>query len=68
MIRNFHKTACRIILGVFLLTFTVVACNNKGDKKEPAKDTSMNKMEPVTPMQDTTKMDTGSTRPTKPGD
>lgn len=30
------KSVYQLILGLFLLSFTVVACNNKKDKKDPA--------------------------------
>lgn len=30
------KPVYQIVLGLFLLSFTVVACNNKKDKKDPA--------------------------------
>lgn len=58
MTSQISKTAYKIILGAFILGFTVVACNNNkgGDKKEP--------------MNDSPKMDSGDTlhaRPTDPG-
>ena len=53
-----RPTLTRIILGLFILALTVVACNNKSsENKESTVDTT--KMAP--------KMDTGSTKPVNPG-
>ena len=61
-----RPTVTRIILGLFILAFTVIACNNKSSEtKESTVDTSATKMAPM----DTSmhKMDTGSTKPVNPG-
>ena len=66
MSKKSPKTVYQIMLGVFMLTITIAACNNSSEKKEPAADTTVMKAPSVT---DTTKMDTASTRnPVKPAD
>ena len=55
------KFAYQIILGIFLSAFIIVACNNKKEEKKDG-ETKMDQ-----PMKDTTKMDTGSTKPVQPG-
>jgi hypothetical protein len=67
MTNKMPKTAIQFILGVFLLSFTVVSCNNGGDKKEPTPDTPAVVAPPPPPI-DTTKMDTATTRPVKTPD
>jgi hypothetical protein len=65
------KTIYSLLLGAFMLSFAVVACNNKGkDKKEeaPADTTKVEEVAPPPPPVDTTKMDTVDTRPVKPAD
>jgi hypothetical protein len=56
----------QIILGIFMLSFAVAACNNNSEKKETTDSTTM-PMD-TTKMMDTSKMDTGSTKPVKPGE
>ena len=70
MISQTKKTVYRLMLGAFLLSFVVVACNNKGkEKKEEAPaDTTKTEVAPPPPPVDTTKMDTVDTRPVKPAD
>jgi hypothetical protein len=67
MTNKMPKTAIQIILGVFLLTFTAVSCNNGGDKKEPSADTPAVVTPPTidTIGKDTT---TATTRPIKTPD
>lgn len=66
MTSKIPKHAYQILLGAFILAFTLVACNNDGDKKEEKPAMEEKKMEtPATPMQDTMKNDT--TRPVQPG-
>jgi hypothetical protein len=68
MTNKMPKTAIQIILGVFLLTFTVVSCNNGGgDKKDPAPDSAA---VVAPPTMDTIKKDTATatTRPIKTPD
>jgi hypothetical protein len=63
-----RPTISRIILGLFILAITVVACNNKSsENKESTVDTT-NNMAPM-PKMDTSMhtMDTGSTKPVNPG-
>ena len=64
MTNQIPKLATQILIGFLMLTFTVVACNNKKDKKtETTEDTvTVKPVEPMPPI-DTTKMDTASTRP-----
>ncbi len=60
------KLATQTFFGFLMLTFTVVACNNnKEDKKETTKDSTVAPMDPVPMPMDTTKMDTASPRPVK---
>ena len=70
MTNKMPKTAIQFILGVFLLSLTVVSCNNGGgDKKEPVPDTPA-VVAPPPPMMDTIKKDTptATTRPIKTPD
>jgi hypothetical protein len=53
------KLILQIMLGILFLSF-VTACGGSGDKKETTDSTTM-KM-------DTTILDTGGTRPVKPGE
>ena len=70
MRNNFLKT----VMGLFILSFVFVACNNEGDKKEdtPPADTTVivtpaPTPEPAPAVVDTTKKkDTADTRPVKP--
>lgn len=70
MISQTKKTVYSLLLGACMLSFTVVACNNKGkEKKEEAPaDTTKTEVAPPPPPVDTTKMDTVDTRPVKPAD
>ena len=43
------KPVYQIVLGLFLLSFTVVACNNKKDKKDPEPKEDTTKQKPVDP-------------------
>ena len=64
------KFIFQIVLGIFVLSFVVAACNNSSESKTTS-DTSST----TTPMTDTskmmtdttTKMDTGHTKPVAPG-
>jgi hypothetical protein len=70
MTNKMPKTAIQIILGVFLLTFTAVSCNNGGgDKKEPVTDTPA-VVAPPPQMKDSIVKDTptATTRPVKTPD
>jgi|GEM_PF-5183299 len=57
MIKPIQQTAFRIILGLFMLTFVAVACNNKSEKKTDT-DTTKTNMDTLKPMKDTTMADT----------
>jgi hypothetical protein len=59
------KPAFRIILGLTLLAFTAIGCG--GDEKKDAATEKSESIAPATEAQDTTKMDTASTRPVKTG-
>ncbi|MBK7288763.1 MAG: hypothetical protein KBF82_06080 [Chitinophagaceae bacterium] len=67
MRNNFLKT----VMGLFILSFVFVACNNEGEKKEdttPA-DTTVTVTPETTPapaIDTTMKVDTADTRPVKP--
>ncbi len=69
MINQTKKTVYSLLLGAFMLSFAIVACNNKGkeNKEETPKDTTTMEVTPTPPV-DTTKMDTVDTRPVKPAD
>ena len=62
-----RPTLTRIILGLFIVAFTVAACNNK--KSEENKESTMDTTSKMAPKMDTgmQKMDTGSTKPVQPG-
>ena len=73
MTNKMPKSAYQILLGVLMLTFTVVACNSKkdGDKTETPPDTASVKPADVTPAptQDTTaKKDTNVEKQVKTTD
>jgi ABC-type Fe3+-citrate transport system substrate-binding protein len=62
------KLIFQILLGIFLLSFGVIACNNSSDSKSSTDSTTV-KSDSTTPMMDTTnKMDTGKPKPVKPGE
>ena len=79
MTNQLRKTAYRLALGVMLVSFTGVACNDSKTKEtKEVTDTTSTKMDNTVPppppmdttaMKDTTKKkDTADTRPVKPGD
>ncbi len=69
MTNKMPRLAYQILLGVLMLSFTVVACNNKkSEKKETTTDSSTVKPTDQTQPVDTTKGDTLKKRPTAPGD
>jgi hypothetical protein len=73
MTSQIQKTALKIMLGVCLIAFTLVACNNKGGNKKDDKpqDTAKVEAPPVAPPKDTTQPEDTSvmdTRPVKPGE
>ena len=61
-----RPTVTRIILGLFILAFTVIACNSKSSEN---KESTMDTTTKMAPKMDTSmhKMDTGSTKPVNPG-
>jgi hypothetical protein len=61
-----RPTLTRIFLGLFILAFTIVACNNKSSEN---KESTMDTTTKMAPKMDTgmQKMDTGSTKPVNPG-
>jgi hypothetical protein len=63
----------KTLLGVFMISSFVVACNNSGEKKDEGKAKDTTKTETVTPpasTSDSTKKggDSADTRPVKPGE
>jgi ABC-type Fe3+-citrate transport system substrate-binding protein len=55
-----------IFAGILMLSLAVAACNNSGDNKEPAKDTTVTEVKPTTPTPpDTTHKDTMEVTPGK---
>lgn len=71
MKQKMTKTAFKIILGLFMLTVTAVACNNKAKDKEKAVDSAANRpTDPGTKMPNdpgTQMIDSANNRPTDPG-
>ena len=62
------QTAYKIVLGLFMLAFVMVACNNKSEKKTETTDTTK-MMDTNKVMIDTTKVDTSmKKKPTDEGD
>lgn len=76
MKQKMTKTVYKLILGLFMLSITTVACNNKAkDKEKETVDSAANrptapgdKMTPDNMTGDSTKIDSASNRPTAPGD
>ena len=65
MLRNFRKSTVVIFSGVFMLMFTIAACNSQqAEKKE---DATTVKPADTAPATDTTHMDSATTRPVKGG-
>lgn len=68
MTNKIPKPAYQFLLGFLMLTFTVVACNSKAEKKETVTDTAVVKPldeAPLPPISDTaTKGDTARKSPT----
>jgi len=63
------KLAFQIVLGIFVLSFALAACNNSSQNKSSSDSTTMTPMTDTSKkMMDTTnKMDTGGKRPVQPG-
>lgn len=69
------KMLFQVIMGIFMLSFVVAACNNESKKTESSDSTAMKSDSTMTPapmdtskmMSDTTKMDTSKTKPVKEG-
>lgn len=73
MTNKMPKSAFKILFGVLILTFTVVACNNKkgDDKKDTPPDTATVKptgMVPPVVIDTTAKKDTSKTKDVKTTD
>jgi len=74
MIHQMRNNFLKTVMGLFMLSFVFVACNNDGEKKEdtPPADTTVivtppPTTEPAPAVVDTTKKkDTADTRPVKP--
>jgi hypothetical protein len=62
------KLIFQIILGIFMLSFAVAACNSNSEKKETTDSTSMKSDTMAPAPMDTTKMDTAKPKPVKPGE
>lgn len=74
MTNKMPKTAYQFLLGFLILTFAVIACNNKAEKKETVTDTTVVKpaddVPPPPPVEDTAKKmgaptDTAKKKPVK---
>ena len=69
------KLAFQILLGIFVLSFALAACNNSSQNKSSSDSTTMKSDSAMSPMTDTSKkmmdstnkMDTGGKRPVQPG-
>lgn len=72
MINKMPKSAYQILLGLFMLTFTVVACNSKkaDEKKDaPMDTTAVKSMDALPPAPiDTAKKDASVEKPVKTTD
>lgn len=76
MKQKMTKLAYKFILGLFLLSVTAVACNNKAKEKETVDSAANRPTDPGDKMApgnnsmapDTTKIDSANNRPTDPGD
>lgn len=76
MKQKIAKTAYKVILGLFLLSVTAVACNNKTKEKETVDSAANRPTDPGDKMApdnnsmapDSTKIDSADNRPTNPGD
>ena len=75
MIRQMRNNFLKTVMGLFILSFVFVACNNDGEKKTdtPPADTTVtvtpaptNETTPAPAMDTTKKVDTADTRPVKP--
>ncbi len=71
MIRQMRNNFLKTVMGLFMLSFVFVACNDASDKKAdaPAEDTTQTVTPEPTPapaMDTTMKVDTADTRPVKP--
>ncbi len=68
MTNKIQNTALKFILGAFLVSFTLLACNNEGEKKETPQDSTViaPPADPMPPaMDDSTVMDSADTKPVK---
>jgi len=69
------KLILQIVIGIFVLSLVVAACNNSSESKSTSDTTTMKSDTTMSPMSDTSKMmtdttnkmDTGKTKPTVPG-
>ena len=69
MIKPIQRTAYMILVGLFMLSFTMVACNNKSEKKTEETDTTKMMDTTTKPMDTTSAMDTSmKPKPTEQGD
>jgi ABC-type enterochelin transport system substrate-binding protein len=64
------QTAYKVVLGLFMLAFIMVACNNKSEKKTETDTTKVDMMDTTNKMMDTTNMSDTSLKkkPTEQGD
>jgi|KBSSwiStaDraftv2_1062776.scaffolds.fasta_scaffold05383_5 hypothetical protein len=72
MVSQKPKLLLKMLLVIFTLSFAVAACNNSSNKTETTDTTTMKSADTMStapmdtmPKMDTTKMDTGTTRPVK---
>jgi hypothetical protein len=63
------KFIFQIVLGIFVLSLVVAACNNSSESKSTSDSSTTTPMTDTSKMMTdtTTKMDTGSTKPVAPG-
>ena len=70
MIKPIQQAAYKVVFGLFLLTFIMVACNNKSEKKTDTDTTKVDMVDTTNKMIDTTNMGDTSLKkkPTEQGD
>ena len=70
MIKPIQQAAYKVVLGLFMLAFIMVACNNKSEKKTETDTTKVDMMDTTNKKMDTTNMSDTSLKkkPTEQGD
>jgi ABC-type Fe3+-citrate transport system substrate-binding protein len=66
MVSQKPKLIFHMMLGIFLLSFAVTACNNSSENKSSS-DSTTTTMDTTKMVDTTTTMDTGKPKPVQPG-